>query len=588
MPINQKYTAVIVDDGIFDSIVFLRSIFSKKAFDTQHEKTKFIPLSALSAAIPADRLDDFGVYIYVFEKIDTAEEYLKAFANIKQSPNIEEVLLFCQTSKSFSLCEHTNSNIEKCHNIAITFESHPLKTKPLAPEHKRLEHCLSLYAFLSLLLQLGEGALDDFSVLLKLNYKSIFSAVQYEWFGFNEYLRKNEHIISVLKEKIEELERKEPLIYKHRNFAKTPDLGSVSELTLPQKQSSEETLKGLATAYSKYKTALEKTVHSDIEATRYVMAATDASSADAALPECLTTEKPDVTNPLPTGNDLLKKTEMTELNGPSLNIEESLRLAHSLTKQDKPKINSYLITAGIGIVLFLLCVGSVYLTQLIKNGFTSINRNTLLVILLVPVGIILAAGICGFIINSARYAKIKKLISEIRHEISSLIDDAAKAVARIRIYLNKFITVFYNHHAKDHAIEIYNRKIASLEYKKKGIISDMDTCRSFAEFVLALYDISLAYERENAAEEDDFSYRKSQRQFGYYESTDEAYTNSTSTEEADHSFVKKLCNRDACVKEITENCSTLFDGENCFAFEDFDNPWISQAHISLCENGGTE
>ena len=115
---NQK-TVVVIDDNIYDLMEFYKTILCKKEFGFSADKIKFIRLSDLSATIPADRIDDFRMYFYIFEKINTAEEYAEAAEKLICSPNIDVTLLHCQDGKGFDVCSCRTADFCNVHCISI-------------------------------------------------------------------------------------------------------------------------------------------------------------------------------------------------------------------------------------------------------------------------------------------------------------------------------------------------------------------------------------------------------------------------------------------------------------------------------------
>ena len=73
MALYNEKTVVVIDDNIYDLMELYKSVLCRKEFGISPDKLNFIKFSDLSATIPADRLSDFRMIFYIFEKINSME-----------------------------------------------------------------------------------------------------------------------------------------------------------------------------------------------------------------------------------------------------------------------------------------------------------------------------------------------------------------------------------------------------------------------------------------------------------------------------------------------------------------------------------
>lgn len=541
--ISKNNAVVVIEDSIFNDIIFCKSILAKDEFKTSLEKIKFISLSDLSVAIPADRLDDYGVYFYLFEKIDTAEEYIECYNKMRQSVNTENVLLFCQETKHFDInTDELKNKLSKCYNFSIYFDIMSNKKSILPETQSKVERCLNLFVLLSFLLEAESGALENLTVKLKLNHLNIFRAAQCELCSFEKALQKTRGEIASVKEEIEALEERKPLVYSCKAFSKFPE--EVEKLSdLEKSASDDELLKKLAIAYADYEDILKKSVGRDVEAVRYIMADVDSTDSDGINPHT-TSSRSEL---IPTAKDLLKKVDSQNKQTGKLNVKEALNMADYLREQAKPKIGSYLKAAGLAAACFIVLAGGVYTTTILKNkSFTSGDVDELLIFTLIPLSIIFVAGIIGFIFNLLKYSKIKKFIDEIFYEVKNLLSELKSRLSAIRAYLDSFITVFLNNHTKDHEIDARKKRILKLQNDQMHITKKASKYTAFAQTALSLYDGEVP----------------------------EKAKKSISTEEI--------------AEDITNSRDISVHGDRYSQFEYFKSPWITEVDFSFYTNGGIE
>lgn len=591
MALYDKKTIVVIDDNIYDLMEDYKHILCRKDFGVPPEKIKYIKLSDLSAAIPADRIDDFRMYFYIFEKINTAQEYEEIAAKLIKSPNVSIAVLYCQDSVCFNLCEEKKKALRYIHNIGISRDFSLEETDQLTDREVQARNCLNLSALLFYLISLEEGAFDDFTVKLQLNYPSLYSAVQYTLL---EYTRDVELIEAKVKEERECIERfkaEKPHRYEY-NFSANKINEQILNTPVSGDDSQQE-LKQLSSLYADCESEIDCAIARDVSAIRYAMAEMDQFAKGGREPEFYS-NRTEVSEPV-TVDDLLRNVELTE--GKNLNAKQAINLARGLVTTEKPGVKPFFIAVGVSVLLFLLSIASVYLINVVKNGTVAVDMTLLIVCVLVPIAILLLAGVVGFIMNTSAYKKIKALLSGIRDSISNRTRGFDSLVENVRRYLNDFLTVFCNYHAKDFRISQCNKRIFSLEKEREAVIDDMAEYNSIADLIKILYD----YEQELKAKEgegeaySDNLYNATDKTVDYridaYELNDEDRLLSEEDEEAVETQTNKgglvrygNCNQ--CLKAIEKGSKTTISGNESTAFVNSKSPWISSIEISACVNGG--
>ena len=590
MAIYQRHPIAVVDDSIYEDLTFYKSLLGNKEFSTGLDKIKLIALSDLSAAIPADRIDDFGVYFYLFECINSSEEYNRYCNLLRKSPNIENVLLFCQNrNASFDISDNDNCRIFNFGIICDPYEQNELACASDTRQHT--ERCLKLLAVLTALCSVEDRAYSSkqIAVYAQLNYEAIYYAVRHRLLGFSDELSNHDRQIAEYKVRIETLQDKKKFLYSCKSFSELPDI-EVPDIDISIHHP-EDTLRALGVAFSESEEQLDKLIDSDIHTVRRAMEETDSTIGKDTEPLCLNKSNPDLHHPVPTSNDLLRKTPSDLDTNTNLNISEAIIIARNFLNFEKPKLGKFLLMSACCILLFLITTGSVYLTNILNNPTVQIDRQTLLLVLLIPAGLVLLSALVGFIINKIDYGKIKKILKEIAAAVRVLKSNVLRIISQVREYLNTFITVFYNYHTRDYCIALWNKQIHQLENEKKQIIQGMGVYNTLCDLLKEAYEETQAAKaKEN--KEDSVRNLDPDNLYGISFDSDDSYLVSSraseSVAEQTHicNITEKCKNADECTDFITNHCDTHVTGNEGDSFCDITVPWIQNIAFDVRGKGG--
>jgi hypothetical protein len=294
---------------------------------------------------------------------------------------------------------------------------------------------------------------------------------------------------------------------------------------------------------------------------------------------------------IPTVDDLLRNVELAD--GSSLNAKQAINVAKGLVKTEKPKIKPFIIGTGVAIALFLICVAIIYGVNIVKNGAASLDKLLLVVCLCVPVAAIVIAGIIGFIINLFEFRKIRGLIANIRSNVQNRARGFGSLVEKVRAYLNDYLTVFCNFHAKDFSILQSEKRIGEMEKEKEEIIATLEKNNCFAD------DIKKLYAYEMSLRDDDFD--NTEGVDNLYKEKNDGHNYLSDFDSFDHispqeveitvqsqkkAELKTCADCKQCVDFITSQCNTAKDGNESDIFKYTQSPWLTAIKISDNMNGG--
>ncbi|MBE6733852.1 MAG: hypothetical protein E7563_00730 [Ruminococcaceae bacterium] len=589
MAIYQKKAIAIIEDNLYDSIVFYKSVLDNKDFHTGLNHIKLIPLSDLSATIPADRIDDYGVCFYLFERINTTDEYLACCSQILQSNNIDNIMLFCQDrNKPF---DFPKGSYDKIINYGIVCDLY-LDSENLATDVSRqhTERCIKLLSLLTTLCAVEERAFSrkQIAVQIKLNYKAVFCAAMHKCLEFSEEIKKKEHRISQCKDKITELEHKKPLHYSCKHFSEIP------EIKLPDIDISnpdlDNNLRILGNAYDECNSILNDSIDRDITIVRYAMTDLDSQQTADIIPDSLLAESPTPDNPVPVSNDLLKRTETDLETDAYLNIPEAIRIAKTFSNVKKPRFKDFLIACGFGLSAFILLIASVYLISTLQNR-ASFSNSELLIVFLVPVGLIILSALMGFIINKIDFGKIRKVLKEISAAIKTIKTRLAIIISQVRKYLNTFITVYCNYHTRDYYIASLRKAIESLVNEKKQLFLSQSVYQTLCDVMEQSHNEGVTQcdtkaEPNLCQNDNDLLYTMSFDSADDFLSSQISHIDEEQEKPKCTSLSDKYTTAKGCVEYIGNYSETEISGNECEPFRNISVPWISEISFDLRGTGG--
>ena len=603
MSLYGNNPVVVIDDDIYDLMGSYKKVFCKKEYGSSLEGVTWIKLSDAPKKILSENVDDHGVYFYIFNKIDTGNEYVKACEHIITSPNIDVVMIFGQYSRRFDVCSVKSAeNPCDIHNIGVIY-SFDINQPRLPEETENYRNCLHLMAVLLYLLSFEEGAFADFSVRLKLNYPSMYAAVQKCLFELKDEINKIEDLEEKATDQIEKLEKEGSYRYKI-GFSNEGDKKSVPPVPQVDKDL-DKSLTQLSSYYLQSRDKFEKRVFEDICLTRNTMAEMDEFAGSGNV---IDGKKPDVyqsrteeKEKITTDDDLLRK--VAPENEDKMNIGLAISYAKNLVGTKKPEFAPF-VTAGIvALLAFVVTVITVYGVHIIKNTANAVDMNLLAICIAVPVGLIILSVFIGFISNLVAFSSVKKIISDIYDVICKRTDDFESISGKIRSYLNDFITVFCNYHVKDSIIFQCRRSLEIFARSKENILSEAEPINAIADFM------EIVYEYEKEAEQSDHDEVITDTMYGnedsfvdyeetpdYEESSDDDDDWNFTVEDRNASAsllsydtdgeMKKYTNAKACSEAVEKNSRTTVKGTRDDSFVNSKSPWILQVDISSCVNGG--
>ncbi len=586
MSLYERNPVVVIDDGIYDLMDDYRKIFCKKEFGCNPEKVSYIKLSEVRNFITTENVDSRSVYFYVFEKIDTAEEYARACELVVTSPNVDIVMLFGQYSRSFDVCGYAATDkFCKIHNIGVhykfDFDQNPLED--MAEKHR---NCLHLMAMFLYLLSLEVGAYDDFSVTLKLNYPSMYCAVQCSLFELKDKINKVKTLEEEEKEKIECLEREKSYRYK-MNFSH--ERNDITSQFVPQiDKDYDKSLSQLSAYYLASEEAFEENVSADVNFTRYTMAEMDEFAKGGPAPDVYQSRS-EATKKITTGDDLLRR--VSSENEKKINIKLAINLAKNLVATKKPELIPFVIATAVAILVFLLTIVTTYGTYIIKNTASSVDMKLLAICIGVPVAIIVFSALIGFVANLVAFSSVRKIINDIYEIVSQIANGFLSVSEKIREYLNDFITVFCNYHIKDSIIFQCKRRLESIEKDKELILRGTIPLNAEADFLRMLYEYEK--EKDDSGHNEkyvDGVYSNEDSYVAYDESfsfqSDNLNLSNDMAHEQELSEMKNYIDVKTCIDAVRDNAQTVVKGTENDSFINSKSPWILQADISQCVNGG--
>ena len=587
MSLYEKNPVVVIDDSIYDHIGDYKKIFCKKEFGSTPEKVKFIKLSQVNDFITAKNIDSHSVYFYIFEKIDTAEEYVSACDKIVKSNNVDIVKLFGQYSGSFDVCGCAYSG-EQCniHTVSVNY-SFGFDQEMLDPENERYRNCLHLISMLLYLLSFEEGAFDDFSVKLKLNYPSMYCAVQRNLFEIKDEINNIKKQIDEKRSKIEALGSEKP--HKYSMLFTYKDEEADNPPPVPDGDY-EKSLSSLSSYYLTSKEQFDNKVSADVNFTRYTMAEMDEFAQGGPKPEVYQ-RRSEATDKVADVDELLRRVSDGDEN--RINIKLAISLARNLVDTKKPDAGPFITAGAVALVLFVITVATVYAAHIIKNTAASVDMELLAVCIGVPAAIIVVSVLVGFIANVLAFSSVKRIIKGLYSAVRKKTSEFSSVSEKIRCYLNDFITVFCNNHIKDSIISQCRKQLAILEKNKETTLEKVVPLNYTADLLHMLYE----YEKQNdnfAHNESDVdSMYTSEESFVGYDETEpfenQFYSQPTaddSSDAAEEAKMKTYINKNACLEAISDNSQTDVVGSDNSSFINSKSPWILKVDISKCSNGG--
>ena len=167
-------------------------------------------------------------------------------------------------------------------------------------------------------------------------------------------------------------------------------------------------------------------------------------------------------------------------------------------------------------------------------------------------------------------------------------------VESVREYLNDFITVFCNYHAKDYFISQCKKRIFFLEKEKDEKLSMVNEINAFPDMVKVLldYEKRLDIKDTNKLQTDlfkdtDIGVDYTKDAYDYENVADnQVYDKTENIPEKPQIELVKCGNCKQCIEYILKNSSTKISGNKAIPFEGSKSPWLSTIEIRDNMNGG--
>lgn len=513
---EQFKTVVIVDHRIYNKIQLYRSFLENSTFNTLLSDTIFISDDSAEDKSSAElSISDTVNCLYLYGLIDK-DEYKRrrdAICNkLKSFQNTSFYMLFCQNmvtdGNNYDVLMECNAQIQEkpfCIGILEQTDIPDENADDTILENLR---CVKLLALAVAICSFKEETGVNYSpqyyystASVTLNYENVFNAAGYELSNFAEQIALKGKQITELENIIQKIKKEKP----HKCIGNFTDQLSTDSFPTLHEFSEYKSIEAMRreieavgnrctdlfdeSVISKIKTArlglayaeekIKPTIHTDgngtvdsidvnYEVANDYMTVTVAEEAEVPAPEELL-ERPD-------GN----------LGFDTTKIRSAIPLAKELEKSEKPGAKKVFPIVLTVLLFFILATGT-YLVRYLKSGLVDVDVKDILLSLGLPAAVILFSAIIAIFISLFGRAKNMKVFKELHANLKIFLDKLKNCCDNINVYINKYLTVYFNHHIKYSIIKKFKEDIALL---KKDIYTLKEQSHPYDELAQSMSRLS--------------------------------------------------------------------------------------------------
>ncbi len=518
-------TIVFVDPEVQEKVDFYRPFLEKSEFGTFFQDVIF------TSEDPADGKPSAGLngvrnFLFLYGLL-FKEEYKKHYDEIeskrKNNPNANYYMLFCQDK--YCACAPSvkaSGSVKKTYSIGI-LEDDELDSGKESEQLRKDVRALKLISLAMAVYMCNKGTasltFDNYYVTasVELSVQNIYFAIMHELSKYADEMNEKKSQIESNNVEIEELMRKEPKIcecvFPKDGFeAFSANMGEFSDYT-----EMEELRCKMESEFARAEVTIRKNISKNVEAVRKAEAIAEEISLVKCVEDEIThqvtiTEEPENfrgymttrnagKEPVPTPDDILKTIEK-ESAFDGQKIKSLLPLAREIDKVGKGNVGKVFLSALAFVALFVLCVGAVYLTRYLKSGLNGATVVDFVNVIAVPSVFVILAGLIMVIVCAVIKHFRKSIFEDIFKRLGEFFNGLTGWYESVCRYLNKYLTVYYNHHVKHARISRLEENNVFLEKEIKKIREKASLLNEVAETVCILGgedfeqpDISFAMDR---------------------------------------------------------------------------------------------
>jgi len=572
MAIYDNNPLVVVEDGLYETLSFCKSLLDRREFGTGLHKLKWITLSNLSA-LSADRLHSFGTIFYICDRIHSEDDFVACRDTLYRPEDVDTVLLFCKRPELTFSEEVTSANDRHFYSVGVVCDEEEENTNL---KQTLTVRCLKLLLMLVTLLATETPSLkhEPIEVCLTPDYQALFCAVLCKLYDFRSEKRQKERLIAKKREEMERLQQTKPKVYTCKNFPDTPQALS---FTPPKTKDVKKLYQELVVFFAQCDGVIEKAIKQDIGTVRYAMAAVDWYVQGGDEPTCVDGQLPDAEHPLPQDRDLLRRCPANE--DLSVNIENALHASRRFLSAEKPSLKKFVLATLCGIGGFILSTVAVYTVKAANTNDFWLAMKDALPMMWIPLAIFVVAGGIGALLCARHYSKLLSFLREIAQKMVLYTTFVSQKLQDIRQYLNDFITVFYNCHSRDYRLKMLDRGIENTETELKRMLLSMTPYNELADQLKSRFRSETRKQEQETADEELMLSDEERLYTDDIDSVDafvpamETPPVSTPAKKPCDSFVS-CKNAKECIEYIRARGSTKTSGPDCEPFEHISNPFL--------------
>ncbi len=508
---KEYRTIVVINQEIYTKIELYRQFLEKSEFESNLDHARFVPDNSVEG-IPSTELNNVENFIYLFGILNK-EQYKTYLDDIekarKRYQNGKHYMLFCQDK-----CQEDTYD-ESCDAdpmVPQTFSVGILDEEIPEDDNKELKEELNCIKLLVLALAICKFNETKSSAFFKsnymcsdvqLDYKNIYYAVMHTLCDYADQINERERKIVINKETIAMLKEKKESICEANFDDSIIGTGVIINSSFSEYKDTEVLQRDMERAYREGCELMDKSIKHHIDVARRALAI-EEEHEEELVPEIKNgqielrnvgdsqyfqrymriteAETPEEKRKVAQPADLLKKpVEVAEVD--SVKLRALLPLARNFEKHKKFNPLATVLSALVFSLLFLVVSGVIYFVRYKTMGLNGVTQQDLVNVLIIPAILLLLTGITGIVVQFIRHLYSKSVFKKAHESLISFINGRKDVCEKIKDYINKYLTVYYNYHIKHTRIEKLTEENIILEDEIKEIKKNVSPSNDIAEMI---------------------------------------------------------------------------------------------------------
>lgn len=472
---------VVVSDSIYNKIELYRKFLEKSEFGCSLNDTLVISDSSVEG-IPSTELNDVETFLYL-HGILNKDQYNCHISSLKEKSRMYQnaiyYMLFCEDKYSTEAYDESlkiQINETKVYSIGILDENLPCEDDDGSLKEEL--NCLKLLVLAMAICKANETRTKtefESSYMcadIKLDFVDIYYAVMHLLCNDADLINEKEREILMNKEHIAVLRTKKDSICE----------GIFDQIEIPKT--------GLKPKFSDYKSAdvlqremeisykigadaCNDAIRQNIETARRALAieekygdertiaikngyvefeVTNNSNYHQKYMNITEVQDEEQLQQVAQPEDLLKKPSK-DVSLDLVRLKALLPLAREFDKNKNPRPWFVILTTFSFALLFFVVCGVIYYIRYKTHGLVGVVNRDFIKVLIIPAAAMLACGALGLLIQFIRFLFSRFVFKTAYKALVKFLSESVMLVENIRKYINKYLTVFYNHHIKHSKIK---------------------------------------------------------------------------------------------------------------------------------------